>query len=705
MFGSRRVQAIGSLPVAVLVASLLAACGDDKGRGTIEPEATPSRRTPAMGTDPVPPAPMPKIAPPTLPPVPPGKTRITDARFVELGSRDVEGFKRTVVKAGKSLVVTFESEKANGKGVKTYVIATIENCVVCQPMDVAAWKENKNLRGMLTPVAAGDPGLVFDVHEIDLGTKKGIGIYKASFVSAAGSTASTHGYQAWFNDGANQILIDVSPRGLFPTSKEEMLAGISRDDMAAVAKAVFAVYASEFSSRGLALPEAEVSDTFVPVSPGGPGGDGSSAPRLDSARTSVRPDVRPAEAVESVRRDTRSSSGAAAPSRRRGRRARPGRRRRGVPAPPSRARPRSADRRLVPASRARARRASRRAIAGRDTRARSDRSSAPPTGRPRTSNRRPATPSFPSREANRRARQRARGEARTTNHGQDRSADADDRVRGAGDRVDRRRHREPGRREREDGDTGGGAEPSAEGAESRRRVPRPTSGAVVAPEPEHETGTEVSDTFVPVTGGGARRGASRRTGRPAGGRPRGGRARPGRRVVAGRDRGARASDVITAPSSPQGLKRRNGARSVDTLSASPCHVTQRRTAIPRLITLRGPDPDARLALDAPRLDARGRRRRGCRSPRGRAGSGGGRGVPRSGGRSGTRRAGRARGRWPRRRARPRRPGSPPRPPKPPGVLRPSVIDRRVLAGQQQVRERARRRARATSRSWSAWTSA
>jgi hypothetical protein len=248
MSGRRFVRSSSalSLAFALVLAGGLAACGDDKGKAGVEPDATPTRRTPAMSTEPVPPAPMPKITPPTLPPVPPGKTRIADARFAELSDRDVDGFKRTVVKAAKSLVVTFESEKANDKGVKTYVIATIENCFLCQPMDVAAWKENKNLRGMLSSVAAGDPGLVFDVHELDLGTKKGIGIYKASFVSAGGSTASTHGYQAWFNDGANQILIDVSPRGLYPKSREEMLAGISRDDMAAVAKAVFAVYASEF---------------------------------------------------------------------------------------------------------------------------------------------------------------------------------------------------------------------------------------------------------------------------------------------------------------------------------------------------------------------------------------------------------------------------------------------------------------------------
>jgi hypothetical protein len=246
MSGSRRVRSAYSLALTLLLAGALAACGDDKPKGGVEPDATPTRRSPAMSTEPVPPAPMPKLPAPTLPPVPPGKTRISDARFVELSNRDVAGFKRTVVKAGKSLVVTFESEKANDKGVTAYVLATIENCVVCQPMDLAAWKQNKNLRGMLSSVAANDPGLVFDVHELDLGTKKGVGIYKASFVTNGGSTVSTHGYQAWFNDGANQILIDVSPRGLYPKTREEMLAGISRDDMAAIAKAVFAIYASEF---------------------------------------------------------------------------------------------------------------------------------------------------------------------------------------------------------------------------------------------------------------------------------------------------------------------------------------------------------------------------------------------------------------------------------------------------------------------------
>jgi hypothetical protein len=242
----RHARFLSSLPLAITLAVALVGCGDDK-KGGVEPEPTPARRRPVAPSNPTPPAPLPKVEAPTPPPVPPGKTRIDEARFAELATRDVEGFKRSVIKAGKSsLVVTFESEKANAQGVKTYVIATIENCFVCQPMDLTAWKENKNLRGMLTQVAAGDPGLVFDVHEIDLGTRKGIGIYKASFVSNGGSTASTHGYQAWFNDGANQILIDVSPRGLFPKTKEEMFAGISRDEMAAVAKAVFAIYASEF---------------------------------------------------------------------------------------------------------------------------------------------------------------------------------------------------------------------------------------------------------------------------------------------------------------------------------------------------------------------------------------------------------------------------------------------------------------------------
>lgn len=247
MSGLRRARATSFRVATILLLGALAACGDDPSKGAVEPDPTPTRRRPAAPVKPPIEEPSPKIAPPTPQPTPPGKTKLDQARLTELSTRDVEGFQRTVVKVGKtSLVLTFESEKANAQGAKAYAITTIENCFMCEPMDVARWKDNRNLRGMLTTVAAGDPGLVFDVHELELGTKKGIGIYKASFVSAGGSTVSTHGYQAWFNDGANQILIDVSPRGLFPKSRDEMLAGVPRDEMAAVAKAIFAVFASEF---------------------------------------------------------------------------------------------------------------------------------------------------------------------------------------------------------------------------------------------------------------------------------------------------------------------------------------------------------------------------------------------------------------------------------------------------------------------------
>ncbi len=225
---------------------LLPSCGDDAGSRSRPPP--PASGAPAPGGSAV--SPEASRAPP--PPDIPARPRLSPERLAELSKTEIAGFQRTSERASKSnAMMTYEGTTPNAQGYRPTATVIIEPCAFCARMDLAEWRANPNLKRMLSSAHLENPALVFQVDELDLGGRKAIAVYKESFVetkTASGTSRSTaHGLDVWFNDGVHQVLIQVSPRGKTRAgSAEELRASLSRAEMEAAARALFAPFAEVF---------------------------------------------------------------------------------------------------------------------------------------------------------------------------------------------------------------------------------------------------------------------------------------------------------------------------------------------------------------------------------------------------------------------------------------------------------------------------
>ncbi len=226
-----------SLVCALPLALALAACGDDPGYGAKQNPPTGGPLRPTAG-------PLPGTPPASA--TPSAKQQLSAERFAELSKTEVPGFTRTSERSSKSnATMTYEGKDPNAQGWHPSATVLVEHCVFCSKMDLAEWRANPNLKKLLSSAHAENPALVFQVDEIDLGGRKGIAIYKESFVETkneSGTSRSTaYGLQVWWNDGTHQVMIEVSPRGKpMAGSLEELRASLSRAEMEAAARALFA---------------------------------------------------------------------------------------------------------------------------------------------------------------------------------------------------------------------------------------------------------------------------------------------------------------------------------------------------------------------------------------------------------------------------------------------------------------------------------
>jgi len=245
--------------LAMLVVLAVAACGDDPRPAApgVRPSSAPATTTSApaaskAGAPPIAPSIAPSIAPPAPPAPPPAKPQLTPVQFAALTTRDVPGFTRTAQRSGPgNAVTTFEGTTPNAQGYRLLAHVIVEHCTFCAKPDVAAWRANPNLRRTLPSAHLENPALVFEVDGLELAGRTGLAVYKESFVvttNASGTTrAAAHGIIVWLSDGVHQLVIDVFGRGpARPGSIEEMRASLSRGEMEAAARAVFAAYADVF---------------------------------------------------------------------------------------------------------------------------------------------------------------------------------------------------------------------------------------------------------------------------------------------------------------------------------------------------------------------------------------------------------------------------------------------------------------------------
>lgn len=175
-----------------------------------------------------------------------GGAEFDEAKVKELSELDVPGFKR--IEGGQPMkgmaMPNYEQETANDNGRKAFVMVNAQKCMMCQPMDLAKWKANENLKAMLPSIHKNNPNLVWDVEEIEAGGVKAISVYERSFVKDDKTTATSNGMTVYYNNGKNMLTIQISVRGGPPAKDEAELETLyPKDQMVAVAKTFLAAFA------------------------------------------------------------------------------------------------------------------------------------------------------------------------------------------------------------------------------------------------------------------------------------------------------------------------------------------------------------------------------------------------------------------------------------------------------------------------------
>lgn len=165
---------------------------------------------------------------------------------------DVPGFLREVRKGPTGEDdYTFVAKAPNSNGTTFDATVYAGVCESCSPMDVAVWRADPSLNKSTDPRHRENPAMVFDVYELDLSGKKGIAIFKESFLEwttpgGGRSTSVIQSLEVDVNDGKKRVYVYVHARSPDARSAEALRKRASKADFEVVAKTIFAPYASSF---------------------------------------------------------------------------------------------------------------------------------------------------------------------------------------------------------------------------------------------------------------------------------------------------------------------------------------------------------------------------------------------------------------------------------------------------------------------------
>src|SRR5262245_56509646 len=197
-------------------------------------------------------------ASPAGPPPPPGGDPrfVPSPRLAGLAKTDVAGFARKGDRATSAAATPwYEALEANATGWRVVAVVTFRPCAQCKPLDLATWRgHEQELRGVLPDAHRADPALVFDLFEVDLGSRLGIALEKRSVLAGregSGDASSVvDGLSVFFNDGRDEIVLDLTARGPADapaaTSVADLVARVPRADYVRAARAVFAAFEPAF---------------------------------------------------------------------------------------------------------------------------------------------------------------------------------------------------------------------------------------------------------------------------------------------------------------------------------------------------------------------------------------------------------------------------------------------------------------------------
>ena len=179
-----------------------------------------------------------------------GSGRLDAATVKKLTETVIDGFTLGQANASGTMgTIFYTATEENAHKKKASIMVSLSPCMGCQKMDRAVWEGNKdNLMSMtLSKAHKSNPDLVFDIREADFDGKKVIYTYELSYVvnkTEHGTSRSTaNGIMVFYNNGTNQIVLQVSSRGFgMGGSVEELAASFTEAEMLAAAKKVFAAF-------------------------------------------------------------------------------------------------------------------------------------------------------------------------------------------------------------------------------------------------------------------------------------------------------------------------------------------------------------------------------------------------------------------------------------------------------------------------------
>jgi hypothetical protein len=171
----------------------------------------------------------------------------TEKEFKALAALTVEGFNTLQGSKGTkhSTMLMLEGTGKNDSNMYPFVMVNVANCFACdqQKMDKAVWLKRKdNLMSMLPRAHKENPDLIFEIDEMVIDGTKVITVYDCSFIKTEKSTASSHGFKLFYNNGKIMMTITVSARSKpFSMAKnlEELKNRFTREEMKAAAEKVF----------------------------------------------------------------------------------------------------------------------------------------------------------------------------------------------------------------------------------------------------------------------------------------------------------------------------------------------------------------------------------------------------------------------------------------------------------------------------------
>jgi len=174
----------------------------------------------------------------------------------KLAVLDLPDYKRTVdgQMAAGSVGPWYVTKQANPSGIKIQAMVNIGNCPFkCIGFSKEVFEEKKRQLPewmMMSKAHRENPKMVYEIGQAEVAGTKVLTVYVFSYVestTASGTSRSgSHHLALYYNDGIRQLRVEMSGKGVFPKTEEELKNKITRAELMASGSKVFEIFFKHF---------------------------------------------------------------------------------------------------------------------------------------------------------------------------------------------------------------------------------------------------------------------------------------------------------------------------------------------------------------------------------------------------------------------------------------------------------------------------